>query len=65
MESCSDRRFMYFEWYHLQAAALGLKWKQGDWNWLVPISVLPHNFFFLKKEEDMRQNLKVKTNNSN
>lgn len=28
MESCSDRRFTYFEWYRLQTAALGLKWKQ-------------------------------------
>lgn len=43
MESYSDRRFMYFEWYHLQAAALGLKWKQGDWNWFGHISVLPNS----------------------
>lgn len=28
MESCSDRRFTYFEWYRLQTAAPGLKWKQ-------------------------------------
>lgn len=41
MESFSDRRFPYFEWYHLQAAAPGLKWKQGGWNSFGHISVLP------------------------
>lgn len=40
MESYSDGQFMYFEWYHLQAAAPGLIWKQGDWNSFGHISVL-------------------------
>lgn len=40
MESNGDRRFMHFEWYHLQAAASGLKWKQEGWNSFGHISVL-------------------------
>lgn len=40
MESIGDRRFMRFEWYHLQTAASSLKWKQGGWNSFGHISVL-------------------------